>query len=50
MAVAVGYFIVTWGWAVCWAVVGERVSRKIRENLLHRALGMDMSYFGMLGL
>jgi hypothetical protein len=46
MAVAVGYFVVTWGWAVCWAVTGERVSRKTRERLLHRALGMDMAYFG----
>ncbi|KAF1842552.1 P-loop containing nucleoside triphosphate hydrolase protein [Cucurbitaria berberidis CBS 394.84] len=45
MAVAVGYFVVTWGWAVCWAVIGERVSRRTRENLLYRALGMDMTYF-----
>lgn len=45
MSVAVGYFIVTWGWAVCWAVIGERVSRRLRERLLHRALGMDMAYF-----
>jgi ATP-binding cassette subfamily B (MDR/TAP) protein 1 len=48
MSVAVGYFVVTWGWAVCWAVIGERVSRKTRERLLHRALGMDMAYFGVL--
>ncbi|KAF2133556.1 leptomycin B resistance protein pmd1 [Dothidotthia symphoricarpi CBS 119687] len=45
MTVAAFYFVVTWGWAVCWAVIGERVSRKTRENLLHRALGMDMAYF-----
>ncbi|RMZ71731.1 ABC transporter [Pyrenophora seminiperda CCB06] len=45
MTVAVGYFFVTWGWAVCWAVTGERVSRKTRERLLHRALGMDMTYY-----
>jgi len=45
MSVAVFYFVVTWGWAVCWAVTGERVSRKLREKLLHRALGMDMAYF-----
>jgi ATP-binding cassette subfamily B (MDR/TAP) protein 1 len=50
MSVAVGYFIVTWGWAVCWAVIGERVSRKTRERLLYRALGMDMAYFGALEL
>jgi ATP-binding cassette subfamily B (MDR/TAP) protein 1 len=45
MSVAVCYFAVTWGWAVCWAVIGERVSRRLRERLLHRALGMDMAYF-----
>ncbi|EFQ90040.1 hypothetical protein PTT_13462 [Pyrenophora teres f. teres 0-1] len=45
MTVAVGYFVVTWGWAVCWAVIGERVSRKTRERLLYRALGMDMAYY-----
>lgn len=48
MSVAVGYFLVTWGWSVCWAVTGERVSRKTRERLLHRALGMDMTYYGAL--
>ncbi|KAF2632434.1 leptomycin B resistance protein pmd1 [Macroventuria anomochaeta] len=45
MIVAAAYFVVTWGWAVAWAVIGERVSRKTREQLLHRALGMDMTYF-----
>ena len=45
MIVAAGYFVVTWGWAVAWAVIGERVSRKTREQLLPRALGMDMTYF-----
>jgi ABC-type multidrug transport system fused ATPase/permease subunit len=45
MGIAVVYFGVTWGWSVCWAVVGERVSRKTRENLLERALGLDMAYF-----
>jgi ATP-binding cassette subfamily B (MDR/TAP) protein 1 len=45
MSVAVCYFLVTWGWAVCWAVIGERVSRRLRERLLRRALGMDMAYF-----
>lgn len=45
MIVAACYFVVTWAWAVSWAVVGERVSRKTREQLLRRALGMDMTYF-----
>lgn len=45
MSVAVCYFAVTWGWAVCWAVIGEKVSRRSRERLLQRSLGMDMTYF-----
>lgn len=45
MGIAVVYFAVTWGWSLCWAVVGERVSRKTREDLLERALGLDMAYF-----
>jgi ATP-binding cassette subfamily B (MDR/TAP) protein 1 len=45
MGTAVGYFVVTWGWSVCWAITGERVSRKTRERLLERALGMDSAYF-----
>lgn len=45
MEIAVAYFVVTWGWSVCWAVIGERVSRKTREDLLERALGLDMAYF-----
>lgn len=32
MIVAACYFAVTWGWAVCWAVIGERVSRKTRDD------------------
>ena len=45
MGIAVVYFAVTWGWSVCWAIIGERVSRKTRENLLERALGLDMTFF-----
>jgi len=45
MGVAVAYFLVTWGWSVCWAMVGERVSRKTREQLVERILGMDLAYF-----
>lgn len=45
MGTAVGYFAVTFGWSVCWGIVGERVSRKTRERLVERALGMEMSYF-----
>jgi ABC-type multidrug transport system fused ATPase/permease subunit len=45
MGIAIVYFAVTWGWSLCWAVIGERVSRKTREDLLERALGLDMAYF-----
>ncbi|KAF2084780.1 leptomycin B resistance protein pmd1 [Saccharata proteae CBS 121410] len=45
LGIAVAYFVVTWGWAVCWGVVGERVSRGLREELVERAMGMEMSYF-----
>ncbi|KAF2644625.1 hypothetical protein P280DRAFT_176000 [Massarina eburnea CBS 473.64] len=45
MAIAVVFFLVTWGWSVCWAVIGERVSRKTRERLVERTLGMDQAYF-----
>jgi ATP-binding cassette subfamily B (MDR/TAP) protein 1 len=45
LGVAVAYFLITWGWTVCWAVVGERLSRKTREQLVERTLGMDQTYF-----
>lgn len=45
MGVAVVYFAVTWGSTVCWAVVGERVSKKTREQLVERSLGMDLAYY-----
>lgn len=45
IGVAVAYFLITWGWTVCWAVVGERLSRKTREQLVERTLGMDQTYF-----
>lgn len=45
MGVAVAFFVVTWGWSVCWGVVGERVSRRMRESLVERALGMEPAFF-----
>ncbi|KAF2748010.1 multidrug resistance protein-like protein 1 [Sporormia fimetaria CBS 119925] len=48
MAIAVAYFIVTWGWSLCWAIIGQRVSKQTREDLLERALGMDMAYFDVV--
>lgn len=32
-------------WAICWGITGECVSRRLREALLERALGMEMTYF-----
>lgn len=45
MGIAVAYFAVTWAWTVCWGIIGERVSRRLRESLVERAVGMEMSYF-----
>ncbi|CUS14788.1 unnamed protein product [Tuber aestivum] len=45
LGVAIAYFFTTWGWAICWGIVGERVSRGLREDLLKKAVGMDIAYF-----
>ncbi len=45
LGVAVAYFCVTWGWSTCWGVVGERVSRGLREDLLRKVVGMDIAWF-----
>jgi len=45
LGAAVAYFFITWGWATCWGIVGERVSRGLREGLLRKAIGMEIAYF-----
>lgn len=45
LGVAAAYFVITWGWAVCWGVVGERVSRRLREKIVRKAVGMDLAFF-----
>lgn len=45
LGVAVAYFFITWGWATAWGVVGERVSRGLREELLKKAIGMEVGWF-----
>ncbi|TVY37428.1 Phosphatidylcholine translocator [Lachnellula subtilissima] len=45
LAVAIAYFAVTWGWAFCWGIVGARVSRGLRTQMVHRALGLDQTYY-----
>lgn len=45
IGVACAYFVVTWIWSVCWGIVGERVSRGLREALVERAIAMDLAYY-----
>ncbi|TVY46933.1 Leptomycin B resistance protein [Lachnellula occidentalis] len=45
LAVAIAYFAVTWGWAFCWGIVGARISRGLRTQMVHRALGLDQTYY-----
>lgn len=45
LGVAVVYFCITWGWATAWGIVGERVSRGLREALLRKAVGMEVGWF-----
>ncbi|KAF7903753.1 uncharacterized protein EAF01_006802 [Botrytis porri] len=45
VAVACAYFIVTWGWAFCWGIVGDRVSRGLWIQMVDRALGLDQTCY-----
>lgn len=45
LGVAVGYFAVTTGYAIAWGLTGERISRKLREQLVERLLGLDQAFF-----
>ncbi|TLD37493.1 leptomycin B resistance protein pmd1 [Venturia nashicola] len=45
IGVAVAYFVITWGWAVCWGLVGEMISKELRKALVEKLLGMDQRYF-----
>lgn len=49
IGVATAYFFITWGWATCWGMVGEKVARGLRERVLQKAIGMDMTYFEVEG-
>lgn len=49
IGVAVIYFFLTWAWALCFGMVGERISRSFREHVVHRAVGMDMAFFDVDG-
>lgn len=45
MATACAFFAITWGWSVCWGLIGERLSRTFRLQVLERLLGMDQAYY-----
>ena len=45
LGVACGYFAVTTGYTISWGLTGERVSRKLREALVERLLGLDQAFF-----
>lgn len=45
LGVAVGYFAVTALYTISWGLTGERVSRKLREALVERLLGLDQAFF-----
>lgn len=45
LGVAVAYFAVTTAYAISWGLTGERVSRKLREALVERLLGLDQAFF-----
>lgn len=49
IGVAVIYFLVTWGWALCFGLVGEKISRSFREAIVKKAVGMDMEFFDVDG-
>ncbi|CAD0098441.1 unnamed protein product [Aureobasidium mustum] len=45
IGVACGYFLVTTGYAIAWGLTGERISRRFREVLVERLLGLEQAYF-----
>lgn len=45
IGVACGYFLVTTGYTIAWGLTGERISRRFRESLVERLLGLEQAYF-----
>ncbi|KAH6676469.1 ABC transporter-like protein [Halenospora varia] len=45
LAVACAYFVVTWGWSFCWGIIGARISKELRTQMVDRALGLDQTYY-----
>ncbi len=50
LGIAIAYFSLTWGWALCWGIVGERVSKGLREAVVDRAMGMNLEFFDCEGV
>ncbi|KAK9702026.1 hypothetical protein K7432_011439 [Basidiobolus ranarum] len=47
--VAIGYFVLTYTYTVCWSLIGERLTRQVRENYLKAVLRQNIAYFNQLG-
>ena len=45
IGVGAAYFLVTTGYSIAWGMTGERISRKLRQALVHRLLGLNQEYF-----
>lgn len=45
VGVACAYLVITWIWSSCWGIVGEKVSKGLREALLEKLVGMDLAYY-----
>jgi ATP-binding cassette subfamily B (MDR/TAP) protein 1 len=47
--IAIGYFIVTYVYTVCWSTLGERMTRQIRIHYLAAVLEQEIAYFETVG-
>ncbi|KAI8922590.1 ABC multidrug transporter Mdr1 [Powellomyces hirtus] len=47
--VAIGYFLLTYAYCVCWSLIGERVGRKLREEYVAATLRMEVGWFAEVG-
>ncbi|KNC99518.1 uncharacterized protein SPPG_04909 [Spizellomyces punctatus DAOM BR117] len=47
--VAIGYFVLTYAYCVCWSLIGERVARRLREEYVGATLRMEVGWFSDVG-
>ncbi|KNC98873.1 uncharacterized protein SPPG_05840 [Spizellomyces punctatus DAOM BR117] len=45
LGVTIAFFLFTYICSVCWSMIGERITRKLREEYLKTTLGQDIAYF-----